>query len=130
MSRNPILVVLGAPNDPTGKLSPTALSRVEMAARLYKEYGCPTILLTGGFGSHFNISDAPHWSHLERYLLGMGIPKTAILKGIDSTNTYDDITMLRLALQDMDASVLIIVTSDFHIPRASLLAASIYTSHL
>ncbi len=59
-----LLVVLGSPNDDDGRLSPRAVERLRGALREHRARPDLPILLTGGFGEHFNRSSPrPHAEH-------------------------------------------------------------------
>jgi uncharacterized SAM-binding protein YcdF (DUF218 family) len=118
----PVIIVLGAPNDPQGRLLPAAEGRAEAAAREYRRDPHYRLLLTGGFGAHFNQTDRPHFEYVAAHLEGAGVPRSAILGGVPSTNTVDDARLCAEFLAAQEAHLhLKVVTSDFHIARARLL---------
>lgn len=51
MNLQEVLILLGSPNSPDGKLGPIALDRVKYVNELFQQEKRP-ILCTGGFGSH------------------------------------------------------------------------------
>ena len=54
-----VLVVLGGFNSPTGELSATSLDRLDYCKGIFIKG--QLVLLTGGWGDHFNTSDnVPH----------------------------------------------------------------------
>ena len=67
-----IILVLGSPNEPDGTLSQMAQGRIEICQKLYKSGACK-IVLTGGFGPHFNTTDKPHAHYLKQNLLNENI---------------------------------------------------------
>jgi uncharacterized SAM-binding protein YcdF (DUF218 family) len=117
-----LLAVLGAPNTADGRLLPIAEGRAALAAVLYHRFGRPDMVLTGGFGSHFNTSDAPHWHYLKSFLLARQVAETSIIDGIDTRHTLDDIAMLAVRPYLRDYDTIGLVTSDFHVARVTLLA--------
>jgi hypothetical protein len=54
-----IIIVLGSPNDDKGNLFSVAVERCEAALRLLADRPGWKVLLTGGFGAHFNTTGTP-----------------------------------------------------------------------
>ena len=77
-----ILLVLGAPNDEQGNLSSIARERCDQAIRVYKEHPGYKILLTGGYGPHFNTTSLPHASYTKQYLMAHHVPEEDILENL------------------------------------------------
>jgi uncharacterized SAM-binding protein YcdF (DUF218 family) len=79
------------------------------------------LLPTGGFGEHFNRSPIAHHRHLTAALVREGVPPELVLSGVNSANTCEDadLSCEFARLQGFDS--LVVVTSDFHAERASLL---------
>jgi uncharacterized SAM-binding protein YcdF (DUF218 family) len=116
------IAIMGAPNTPDGHLLPIAQSRAETAIALYSRLGGADIILTGGFGPHFNTSDKPHWHYLKSFLLNHHIKPGSIVECLDTRHTLDDIATLA-ALPNLHRYIaILLVTSDFHVGRVSLLA--------
>ena len=120
-----ILLVLGSPNSPEGQLSEMALSRLEACCQLYSLEKAP-IVLTGGFGAHFNTSDQPHAYYLRQYLLAHGIPPEAILGLVESANTVQDSTLSKWILDQYKPQEVVVITSDYHVPRAQVVFEAVY----
>jgi uncharacterized SAM-binding protein YcdF (DUF218 family) len=117
------IVILGAPNTADGRLLPVALSRAETAVDLHMRLlGGADFILTGGFGAHFNSSDRPHWHYLKDFLIEHHVNPESIVACLDTGNTLDDIAKVA-ALPRLDRyAEILLVTSDFHVGRVSLLA--------
>lgn len=114
-----IIVLLGAPNEPDGTLSSIAIERCEQALVEHSDNPDFSILPTGGFGEHFNISPHPHGYFTTRYLINRGISSTQILPVAESKYTEQDATHSRVILRDYSFAEIVLVTSDFHMKRAS-----------
>jgi len=117
-SAESLIVVLGSPNDERGNLSSIARERLGLAAKEY--FGRPShgILLTGGFGAHFNRSALPHAEHARSFLYSMDVPEAAFTEFALSGNTVEDALLARPIVQRLGAEELVVVTSDYHIARA------------
>ncbi|MCP3964817.1 MAG: YdcF family protein [Lentisphaerae bacterium] len=114
---NTIVIVLGSPNDANGKLSTIALERCNQAIEQFKRYRTCKILVTGGFGEHFNTSDRPHAYYASQYLISHSIPKEDILEFVESSNTFEDALLAKPVIDKYQPEKMIIVTSDFHHDR-------------
>ena len=119
-----LLVVLGAPNSDAGELLPIAKSRLEYAIKLYFRFARPPVVITGGFGDHFNRTQKPHWEYVKRALVAGGIQPDDIIATINSSNTQEDIELLSNNAAIHRYQYILIVTSDFHVPRVCLLASN------
>ena len=122
---NKLIMVLGAPNDDNGQLSPIAIDRLYRAFDLATCYSTAKIICTGGKGEHFNNTSKPHYYYAQEFLILKGIPKERFLKGIASTNTVQDFSMSKSFLEKYNPDLLIIITSEFHIERVKLIAEKI-----
>ena len=113
-----MIVVLGSPNSETGQLSSIAKERCELALAEYTKRPGWKLLLTGGYGAHFNTTDQPHAAYVQRYLVSRGIPAQDILEFVESANTLQDASFSKPIVQKYGVSEVVVVTSDYHIDRA------------
>lgn len=116
-----IIIVLGSPNDDRGNLSSIALDRCSQALVEYKKNPDYAILPTGGWGAHFNTTDKAHGYYVQQELVDQGIPESAFLPWVESSNTIEDSALARPVLEACAEAELIVVTSDFHAARAKYL---------
>ena len=114
-----ILVVLGATNSIDGKLSNTAIERVNTCAKLVTIGDL--ILCTGGWGDHFNLSKNPHAMYAKEYLLKKGILNTSFLPFALSNNTVEDAVKIKEIIASTSYQSLVIITSNFHLERVQLI---------
>ena len=114
-----LLFTLGAPNDDDGNLSQIALDRLNCSLNIYNSNSNPNIKIvcTGGFGEHFNKTILPHAKHAQHYLINKRIPKESFAEIIESKNTFEDLTLAKPIIEKYKPVYIIIVTSDFHMPR-------------
>jgi uncharacterized SAM-binding protein YcdF (DUF218 family) len=113
-----VIIVLGSPNDEQGNLHSIAVERCECALRLSTENPDWELLLTGGFGAHFNTTGQPHVFYLQRWLRERGVPVTAFLPFAESRNTIEDAGLARPIVLATGARNALVVTSDYHLDRA------------
>ena len=118
------IVVLGSPNTPEGELLQMAKKRLD---RCYQEYlsNQYPIILTGGFGLHFNTSIYPHHHLAKEYLIQKGADNQDIIAFLDSTNSVQDATMLLPVLSENPFKHLNIITSDYHVERVEFIFKSV-----
>ncbi len=116
-----LLLVLGAPNDDEGNLSDIALDRLNCAYEFYKYNEDVKIMCTGGFGKSFNTTNKPHAFYSQTYLKAKGVPEGDLLPYILSANTVDDFRMSKDLILSYNPSLLLVITSDFHMARVKIL---------
>ena len=118
---NGMIIVLGSPNDDNGDLSSIATERCNKAIEEYMQHKDYKILLTGGYGEHFNRTNKPHAFYTKKYLISRNIPKNVILEFVESSNTIADIKLSRPIIEKYNPNNIIVVTSDFHHDRVKWL---------
>lgn len=59
--------------------------------------------------------------YTRQYLMAHGVPERNILECAESANTIQDAQLVRPIVRRHEMDELIVVTSDFHIPRAKFL---------
>lgn len=126
-----LIVVLGGSNDAEGRLSPMSIGRLELAQErfaLHRAEGWK-LLLTGGFGPHFNETATPHAEYAQAWLGQRGRSATDFVAWALSGNTLEDALKARLIVDRVGASQLEIVTSDFHVPRAEWVFRATFPDH-
>jgi uncharacterized SAM-binding protein YcdF (DUF218 family) len=122
------VVILGSPNDEHGNLSEMGRGRVALGREAYQQLSSKgyRILLTGGFGEHFNLTDKPNAFYARELLLRDGVPADHIVEFAESRNTVDDALKARPVVEKYGAKNLIIVSSDFHIERVSFIFSRVF----
>jgi uncharacterized SAM-binding protein YcdF (DUF218 family) len=113
-----VIIVLGSPNDEQGNLHRVGVERCEEARRLRTDHPDWKLLLTGGYGAHFNTTGRPHADYLKRWLVEHGVPASAFLPFAESRNTLEDAALARPIVVAAGAREAIVVTSDYHLERA------------
>ncbi|HEU4421858.1 MAG TPA: ElyC/SanA/YdcF family protein [Pilimelia sp.] len=117
-----VVAVLGAPNDPTGMLSRMAIDRCATAVGMCRGSPAAGLVLSGGFGAHFNTSAEPHWKHCERWIARrFGAGRARIVGRVESRHTYEDVLLLRELAGLLQPRSVTVVTSDYHVARARFL---------
>lgn len=116
-----IIVVLGFRNTLNGSLISSTSLRCELAFQIACQDPDALVLPTGTFGVGFNESQVAHGNLIANYLVSMGINEDRVLPTTYSTRTFEDAVSVRVAAVDLNASLITIVTSEFHIERVKFL---------
>ena len=112
------IVVLGAQVKPDGELSVQLQWRLDKALELYRAYPQP-IVVCGAQGDNEPVSEA---AAMREYLAANGVPDGDLLPEDSSFNTRQNLLNAKKLLPEGVRRVLI-VTSNYHLPRALALAA-------
>jgi vancomycin permeability regulator SanA len=117
-SPRPVAIVFGAGLNPDGSPMPALEDRILYAANLYKAGKVRIILMSGDRRS--DAYDEPAAMHA--YAVKLGVPEQAIILDNAGFRTYD--TCYRgKRIFHVDSAIL--VTTDYHLPRALLLCNSL-----
>ncbi len=114
-----LIVVLGSPNSDKGNLYSIATERCRQALKEWQKHKHYKLLLTGGYGSHFNTTEKPHASYLKSHLISLGIPGAAFIEFAESKNTLEDASLSKPIVLKYNPKEMIVVTSDYHHQRAA-----------
>lgn len=112
------IVVLGAQVREDGSLSLQLQWRLDAAYEAWEKRNVP-IVTCGAQGSN---EPAPEAYVMRDYLVDKGVPEAMILTDAASFNTRQNIRHAAEMLQDQAVQTVLIVTSDYHLPRAMALA--------
>jgi len=111
-----IIVVLGQSLNPDGTPPETLLKRASKAAEIYHESGGRySVITTGGDPIRTGTSEA---AHMRRVLLDCGVLDSSITMESESLNTCQN-AWLSAPLFPEGVRRVLLVTSDFHMPRAA-----------
>ncbi len=112
------VIVLGAGLD---KETPslTLVDRLQRTVTYMNKYPGSTAIVSGSQGSGETITEA---LAMERYLISHGIPREMIIKEEKATNTNENLIYSRKIIDSRGGGSVAIVSSDYHIFRARLLA--------
>lgn len=113
------IVVLGAQVKSDGEPSVQLSWRLDAAAEAYRKHPVP-IVVCGAQGAD---EPEPEALVMKRYLADKGIPEQDIFTDPDSFNTKQNLMHARQILSGTESvETVLIVTSDYHVPRALALA--------
>ena len=112
------IIVLGAQVRPDGTPSIQLQWRLDAAAEAYRKHPC-IIVVCGAQGSDEPDAEA---HVMRRVLIEQGIPEDAVLMDDTSFNTRQNLLHAASLLEGKKAETVLVVTSDYHLPRSLRLA--------
>lgn len=115
------IIVLGAQVKPDGELSLQLQWRLDAAVRAYRASPC-WIVTCGARGTNEPVEEA---YAMREYLIAQGVPTERILTEADSFNTRQNLSHAAKLLAGSNVESVVVVTSDYHVPRALALAEDI-----
>lgn len=117
-SQNLTGIILGAGVYPNGNLSPMLKDRVDTTIELYKNNKITKILVSGDHGR----KEYDEVNAIKDYLLENNVPKEDIFLDHAGFDTYDSMYRAKYIFEVSDA---VIITNEFHLPRALYIADKI-----
>lgn len=111
------IIVLGAQVMEDGAPSRQLRLRLEGALEQYRAAPC-LIITTGAQGAN---EPAPEGDVMKKWLMDAGVPEQDIISETQSFNTWQNLRNAKALLADHAART-VVVTSDYHLPRALWIA--------
>jgi len=112
------IIVLGAQVKPDGEPSVQLSWRLDAAIEQWKQHPCPIVVC----GAQGKDEPAPEALVMRDYLISAGVTEDLILTDPDSVNTRQNLVNASSLLKHLNVGTVMIVTSDYHLPRAIALA--------
>lgn len=112
------IIVLGAQVKPDGEPSLQLQWRIDAAAQAWQERNC-VVVVCGAQGSN---EPAPEAHVMRDELIAQGVDADMILMDDQSFNTRQNIDNAARLLEGRGVQHVLIVTSDYHLPRAMAIA--------
>jgi uncharacterized SAM-binding protein YcdF (DUF218 family) len=112
------IIVLGAQVQPSGEPSVQLDWRLDKATEMYLASPCPVIAC----GAQGTDEPRPEADVMRDLLIGDGIPADAIYTDPVSMDTYQNIRNAKAIIEELGLSRPLIITSDYHLPRAMAIA--------
>ena len=99
--------------------------RLDTAAQTLNKYPGATCIVAGGLGTGEIITEA---EAMRRYLTNNGVAESRIFEEGSSRNTFQNLIFSSELIEqyDLDGASIIILTSEYHIPRAMMLAERVF----
>lgn len=112
------IIVLGAQVLPSGEPSVQLRWRLDKAIEYYHKSPCP-VVVCGGQGAN---EPAPEGDVMRSLLIADGLPEEHVYSDPVSANTRENIQNAWAILTELGCTRPLLVTSDYHLPRAMALA--------
>lgn len=107
--------------------SPGLKERLDYGLGLYREGKFTRFIVSGGLDkADYKYTEA---EGMKNYLVGKGVPETAILLENKSTSTYENLQFSQRVMQSEGLKTAIIITHTFHGQRAFEIAKELNYSH-
>jgi len=129
MKKNIVIIVLGSTNDENGTISNIGLQRLKKGIEVYKYTNNAKLILTGGFGKHFNKSNHPYSFYAKNFVISEGIKETDILDFVLSKDTIEDAQLSLPVVKSQNFNSIIIITSDFHMNRVNHIFKKVFEGY-
>ncbi len=113
------IIVLGAQVKEDGSLSKQLELRLQKALEAYKNSNV-LIVVTGARGYNEPVEES---IAMKEWLVQHGVPEEQIIAESQSTSTKENILYAKQLLENYGKNKPVIVTSDYHLPRALAIAA-------
>ncbi len=112
------VIVLGAQVLPSGEPSVQLRWRLDKAKEMYDQNPCPVVVC----GSMARTEPEPEAVAMQRVLLEAGVPQADIYMDAESNDTRSNVENAMALLEGLGVEQPLIVTSDYHLPRAMAIA--------
>ena len=112
------IIVLGAQVQPNGDPSVQLDWRLDKAVEMYLVSPCP-VIVCGAQGAD---EPRPEAEVMRDLLIADGIPEQDVYVDPTSMDTYENIRNAKAIIEDLGLSKPLIITSDYHLPRAMAIA--------
>ena len=126
----PVAILVLGSSAVNGKPQPTLALRLDKAVALYKQLPNAVIVPSGGVDRNETISEAAAMSN---YMQARGVPAQAIAIEDKSRSTYENFIFTKALLKARglgDNPAVLVVSSDFHLLRASFIAQRAGLTHV
>jgi uncharacterized SAM-binding protein YcdF (DUF218 family) len=128
MNKYDVIIVLGHSVNKKGVLSKEQILRLDKGIELFKKGVGKNLLMTGGFGKHFNQTDKSLAEHMKQYALKNKIEdKKTFIEG-KSYNTIENILLSEKIIKKNNWKSILIVSSKHHIRRTKMIVNFIWNN--
>lgn len=107
-------IVLGAYTDGY-RPSPPLMLRLRAGLHLYRHGFARFIIVSGGQGADESIAES---RSMKRFLVMNGVPAALVIEDRHSSDTRENLQNSQVLMQRMGLRTAVVVTSDYHLPRA------------
>lgn len=127
MQVHDLVIVLGSTIIGDGVLSKIASERLDAALDLIPKLNSPKLILTGGFGDHFNKTARAYSLYAQDYLIKNGLSPDLVAALVPSLDTVEDATLSFGIVNFLKPARIFVLTSDFHLERVRYIFGRVYS---
>lgn len=120
-----VIIVLGCPAKKDGNASPFLRERIIKAAKLYHN-GIAKIIICSGVAVANDFIEA---DVMAKALISLGVPDYSIIREKLSKNTYENLINSKKIMQSRELNTTVIVSSSWHLRKASTYAFKLQIDH-
>ena len=120
-----VIILLGYPPKKDGTVSPILRERIKTAAKLYRQGIAKKIICTGGAVANSYVEA----DFMAQALIQSGIPKPSIIPEKFARGTYENLVNSKKIMQDEKMNTAVIVSSPWHLRKASSYAFDLKIDH-
>ncbi|MFC1780541.1 YdcF family protein [Patescibacteria group bacterium] len=126
MNKYDVIIILGHSVSKKGVLSKEQILRLDKGIELLKEGIGKNLLMTGGFGKHFNQTNKSLAEHMKQYALQNDIEDNRIFIEEKSFDTIENIKFSEIIIKENSWKSILIVSSRHHIRRTKMIVNHIW----
>ncbi|MBU3216052.1 YdcF family protein [Clostridium estertheticum] len=120
-----VIIVLGYPAKKDGSVSPILRERINKAAKLYHEGIAEVIICTGAaVANNYIEADV-----IAQTLIELGVPNCSIIREKLAKGTYENLVNSKKIMKDRGLRTAVIVSSPWHLRKASSYAFRLEINH-
>lgn len=120
-----VIIVLGYPAKKDGSVSPILRERINKAAKLYHEGIAEVIICTGAaVANNYIEADV-----MAKALIELGVPDLSIIREKLAKGTYENLVNSKKIMKDRGLATAVIVSSPWHLRKASSYAFRLEIDH-
>ncbi|MGH4121596.1 MAG: YdcF family protein [Clostridium sp.] len=120
-----VIIVLGYPAKKDGSVSPILRERINKAAKLYHE-GIAEVVICSGAAVANNYVEA---DVIAQTLIELGVPNCSIIREKLARGTYENLVNSKKIMKDRGLRTAVIVSSPWHLRKASSYAFRLDINH-
>lgn len=120
-----MIIVLGYPAKKNGSVSPILRERINKAAKLYHEGIAGVIICTGAAVANNHVEA----DVMAQALIELGVPDCSIIREKLAKGTYENLVNSKEIMQDRGLKTAVIVSSPWHLRKASSYAFRLEINH-
>lgn len=120
-----VIIVLGYPAKKDGSVSPILRERINKAAKLYHE-GIAEVIISTGAAVANNYVEA---DVIAQTLIELGVPDCSIIREKLAKGTYENLVNSKKIMKDRGLKTAVIVSSPWHLRKASSYAFRLEINH-